>query len=42
VGDAEDVAEAVLYLAEAEYVTGEVIRVDGGAHLLKASGSDRP
>jgi len=42
VGDAKDVAEAVLYLASAEYVTGEVIRVDGGAHLLKARGSDQP
>lgn len=29
-GDAEDVAEAVAYLAAAKYVTGEVLRVDGG------------
>jgi pteridine reductase len=33
VGSPEDVAEAVLYLADAEYVTGEIIRVDGGQHL---------
>lgn len=29
-GDAEDVAEAAVYLAKAKYVTGEVLRVDGG------------
>lgn len=29
-GEAEDVAEAVGYLATAKYVTGEVFRVDGG------------
>jgi pteridine reductase len=32
-GSAEDVAQAVLYLLEAQYVTGEVIRVDGGRHI---------
>ena len=29
-GEAEEVAEAVAYLAAAKYVTGEVLRVDGG------------
>ncbi|MBL9107978.1 MAG: SDR family oxidoreductase, partial [Myxococcales bacterium] len=29
-GSAEDVAEAVLYLARAPYVTGHVLAVDGG------------
>ncbi|MBQ9120849.1 MAG: 3-oxoacyl-ACP reductase FabG [Clostridia bacterium] len=29
-GKPDDVAEAVLYLATAKYVTGEVLRVDGG------------
>lgn len=29
-GDPEDVAEAVAYLVTAKYVTGEVLRVDGG------------
>lgn len=38
VGSPEDVADAVLYLATAEYVTGEVLRVDGGAHLRRTSG----
>ena len=32
-GSAEDVAGAVVYLLEAGYVTGEVIRVDGGRHI---------
>ena len=29
-GDVSDVADAVAYLVTAKYVTGEVIRVDGG------------
>jgi NAD(P)-dependent dehydrogenase (short-subunit alcohol dehydrogenase family) len=29
----EDIAAAVLYLAEAENVTGQTIAVDGGQHL---------
>jgi len=33
IGSPEDVAQAVLYLLEAEYVTGETIRVDGGRHV---------
>lgn len=32
-GSPEDVAQAVVYLLEAQYVTGEVIRVDGGRHI---------
>ncbi len=32
-GSAEDVAGAVRYLAQADYVTGAVIHVDGGEHL---------
>lgn len=30
IGEPEDVADAVAYLATAKYVTGEVLRVDGG------------
>ncbi|MGH7719243.1 MAG: SDR family oxidoreductase, partial [Gemmatimonadaceae bacterium] len=30
IGSAEDVADAVLYLIGADYVTGEVLVVDGG------------
>ncbi len=33
VGSAEDVAAAVVFLAGATYVTGEILRVDGGQHL---------
>jgi pteridine reductase len=33
VGSPEDVAQAVLYLAQAEYVTGVVLPIDGGRHL---------
>jgi pteridine reductase len=32
-GSPEDVAQSVIYLLEAQYVTGEVIRVDGGRHI---------
>ena len=32
VAEAKDIADAVVYLTEAHYVTGEVLHVDGGAH----------
>jgi pteridine reductase len=32
-GAPEDVAQAVVFLLEARYVTGEVLRVDGGRHV---------
>ena len=35
VSNAKDVADAVLYLVEARHVTGEVLHVDGGAHIGK-------
>jgi len=35
IAEAKDIAEAVLYLTEARYVTGEVSHVDGGAHVGK-------
>jgi NAD(P)-dependent dehydrogenase (short-subunit alcohol dehydrogenase family) len=35
VADAQDIADAVMYLTEARYVTGEVLHVDGGAHMGK-------
>jgi NAD(P)-dependent dehydrogenase (short-subunit alcohol dehydrogenase family) len=28
----EDVVDAVLFLAEADQITGEILHVDGGAH----------
>jgi NAD(P)-dependent dehydrogenase (short-subunit alcohol dehydrogenase family) len=33
ISDARDIAEAVFYLTEASQITGEVLHVDGGAHL---------
>jgi NAD(P)-dependent dehydrogenase (short-subunit alcohol dehydrogenase family) len=33
VASAKDIAEAVFYLTEASQITGEVLHVDGGAHL---------
>ena len=33
IADAKDIAEAVVYLTEARYITGEVLHVDGGAHV---------
>ena len=35
IGASRDIAEAVLYLSEASQITGEVLHVDGGAHLGK-------
>ena len=35
VSEPKDVADAVVYLIEARTVTGEVLHVDGGAHVGK-------
>ena len=35
VAESKDIADAVIYLTEARYVTGEVLHVDGGAHVGK-------
>ncbi len=35
ISDAKDIAEAVVFLTEAGHVTGEVLHVDGGAHVGK-------
>jgi NAD(P)-dependent dehydrogenase (short-subunit alcohol dehydrogenase family) len=32
IAEVQDIADAVIYLMEARYVTGEVVHVDGGAH----------
>lgn len=40
-GKAEDVVQAVLYLAEADFVTGQILAVDGG-RLLGPSGPPHP
>ncbi|WP_394200660.1 SDR family NAD(P)-dependent oxidoreductase [Shewanella waksmanii] len=33
VGEAKEVAEGIVYLAHAEYVTGHILNIDGGLHL---------
>jgi NAD(P)-dependent dehydrogenase (short-subunit alcohol dehydrogenase family) len=40
VGSAEDVAEAVVYLANARFVTGQEILVDGGVVLAGRDSSE--
>lgn len=35
VSSAQDIADAVVYFAEAKNVTGEVLRVDAGSHVGK-------
>ena len=35
ISDSKDIADAVVYLTEARHVTGEVLHVDGGAHVGK-------
>jgi pteridine reductase len=34
-GTAEDVARAVVYLMKEDYITGQVIGVDGGSSLVR-------
>lgn len=41
-GGPEDVAQAVLYLLKADFVTGQVINVDGGRHLWEYADAARP
>ena len=36
-GEADDVVRAVLFLLESDFVTGQVLFVDGGRHLLEAT-----
>jgi NAD(P)-dependent dehydrogenase (short-subunit alcohol dehydrogenase family) len=35
ISDVKDIADAIVYLTEASQVTGEVLHVDGGAHVGK-------
>ncbi len=41
-GDPDDVVEAVLYLLGSDFVTGQVIHVDGGRNLLEYSHGPHP
>jgi NAD(P)-dependent dehydrogenase (short-subunit alcohol dehydrogenase family) len=33
-GSARDIVNAVVFLLENDYITGEVLHVDGGRHLM--------
>ena len=33
IGEVDDVVDAILFLAQATYITGEVVSVDGGIRL---------
>ena len=35
VSSVKDIVDAIIYLTEADQVTGEVLHVDGGAHVGK-------
>jgi NAD(P)-dependent dehydrogenase (short-subunit alcohol dehydrogenase family) len=35
ISDVKDIVDAIVYLTEAGQVTGEVLHVDGGAHVGK-------
>ncbi len=41
-GSPEDIAEAVVYLLKSDFVTGEIIAVDGGRHLKEYESGPRP
>jgi hypothetical protein len=41
-GGPEDVTDAVLYLLRSDFVTGQIIYVDGGRHLLEADHGSYP
>jgi pteridine reductase len=34
-GKPEDIAETVLFLVESEYITGQIINIDGGRTLYQ-------
>jgi NAD(P)-dependent dehydrogenase (short-subunit alcohol dehydrogenase family) len=34
-GEIKEVVDAVLFLTDATFTTGEILRVDGGAHVGK-------
>ncbi len=40
-GSPEDIAEAVLYLLKSDFVTGEIVNVDGGRHLKEYQSGPR-
>jgi len=41
-GSPDDIAEAVIYLLKSDFLTGQVISVDGGRHLKEYNGGPHP
>jgi len=41
-GGPEDIADAVIYLLASDFVTGQILYVDGGRHLLEAANGPNP
>lgn len=41
-GQPEDIADAIVYLVTSRYLTGEVIYVDGGRHLMEYTRASHP
>jgi pteridine reductase len=41
-GEPEDIAEAVIFLARSTYLTGQILYVDGGRHLVEYAGGPHP
>jgi pteridine reductase len=41
-GGPDDIADAVIYLLKSDFITGQVIYVDGGRHLLEAANGPNP
>jgi NAD(P)-dependent dehydrogenase (short-subunit alcohol dehydrogenase family) len=41
-GDPRDIADAVLFLIRSEFITGEILYVDGGRHLDPVESTDGP
>jgi NAD(P)-dependent dehydrogenase (short-subunit alcohol dehydrogenase family) len=41
-GKAADIVDAIIYLVKSEYITGQVIYVDGGRHLKELSNGSNP
>jgi pteridine reductase len=41
-GGPDDIADAVIYLLKSDFVTGQILYVDGGRHLLEAANGPNP
>lgn len=41
-GDAGDIVDAVIYLLKSDFLTGQIINVDGGRHLMEYTNGPHP